>query len=126
VLDAFSGDAVPVHLLTQQALALYRRHLAPDGILAFHISSQYLDLEPVLAREAQQAGMHAVTVHSGADENRGIFVSDWILLTNNEPFLAQPEVSRAAHPSISRSNVSLWTDDYSSILPILKWPPRTR
>jgi hypothetical protein len=115
-----------VHLLTQQALALYRRHLAPDGILAFHISSQYLDLEPVLAREAQQAGMHAVTVHSGADENRGIFVSDWILLTNNEPFLAQPEVSRAAHPSISRSNVSLWTDDYSSILPILKWPPRTR
>jgi hypothetical protein len=126
ILDAFSGDAVPVHLLTQQALALYRKHLAPDGILAFHISSQYLDLEPVLTREAQQAGMHAVTVHSGADENRGIFVADWVLLTNNEPFLAQPEVNRTAHPSISRSNVTLWTDDYSSILPILKWPPRTR
>jgi hypothetical protein len=125
VLDAFSGDAVPVHLLTQQALSLYRKHLAPDGILAFHISSQYLDLEPVLAREAQQAGMHAVTVHSAGDESRGIFIADWVLLTNNEKFLAQPEVARAAHTSLMRSNVGLWTDDYSSILPILKWQPRS-
>jgi len=124
VLDAFSGDAVPVHLLTQQALALYRKHLTPDGILAFHISSQYLDLEPVLSREAQQAGMHAVTIHSTGDESHGIFNADWVLLTNNEQFLAQPEVARSAHPSIARSNVGLWTDDYSSVLPILKWQPR--
>jgi hypothetical protein len=125
VLDAFSGDAVPVHLLTQQALALYRNHLAPDGILAFHISSQYLDLEPVLAREARQAGMHAVTVHTAGDESRGIFAADWVLLTNNEKFLAQPEVVRVAHSSLMRSNVGLWTDDYSSVLRILKWQPRT-
>ena len=90
VLDAFSGDAVPVHLLTQQALTLYRKHLTPDGILAFHISSQYLDLEPVLARQAEQAGMHAVTVHSAGDESHGIFVADWVLLTNNEQFLSKP------------------------------------
>jgi spermidine synthase len=125
VLDAFSGDAVPVHLLTQQALALYRKHLAPDGILAFHISSQYLDLEPVLAREAQQAGMHAITVHTAGDEGRGIFAADWVLLTNNEKFLAQPDVARVAHASQIRSDVGLWTDDYSSVLRILKWPPRT-
>jgi hypothetical protein len=125
VLDAFSGDAVPVHLLTQQALTLYRRHLTPDGILAFHISSQYLNLEPVLAREAQQAGMRSVTVHSAGDENSGIFIADWVLLTKNEQFLMQPEVAHTAHPSILRSSVSLWTDDYSSILPILKWQPRT-
>jgi spermidine synthase len=124
VLDAFSGDAVPVHLLTQQALALYRKHLAPGGILAFHISSQYLDLEPVVAREAQQAGMRAVTVHSTGDENQGIFNADWVLVTNNEAFLSQPEVERAAQPAQVRSNVNLWTDDYSSILPILKWQPR--
>jgi hypothetical protein len=125
VVDGFSGDAVPVHLLTQQALILYRKHLAPDGILAFHISSQYLDLEPVLAREAQQAGMHAITIHSAGDESRGIFVADWVLLTNNEQFLAKPEIARVAHPSLLRSSVNLWTDDYSSILPILKWQPRT-
>jgi hypothetical protein len=124
ILDAFSGDAVPVHLLTQQAIALYRRHLTPDGILAFHISSQYLDMEPVLAREAQQAGMHAVTVRSKEDETKGIFVSDWVLLTGNEQFLALPEVTAAAQPSVLRRNVSLWTDDYSSLLPILKWQPR--
>ncbi len=123
-LDAFSGDAVPIHLLTQQALALYRKHLAPDGILAFHISSQYLDLEPVLARAAQQAGMHAVTVHSAGDENQGIFNADWVLLTNDEAFLSQPEVARAVQPAQMRNNVNLWTDDYSSILPILKWQPR--
>jgi hypothetical protein len=123
-LDAFSGDAVPIHLLTQQALALYRKHLAPDGILAFHISSQYLDLEPVLARAAQQAGMHAVTVHSAGDENQGIFNADWVLLTNDEAFLSQPEVARAVQPAQMRNNVNLWTDDYSGILPILKWQPR--
>jgi hypothetical protein len=125
VLDAFSGDAVPIHLLTQQAIALYRRHLTPEGILAFHISSQYLDMEPVLAREAQQAGIHAVTVHSKGDEAKGIFVADWVLLTSNEQFLAMPEVAAVAHPTLSRSNVSLWTDDYSSLLPILKWKLRT-
>ena len=121
VLDAFTGDAVPVHLLTQQAIALYRRHLTPEGILAFHISSQYLDLEPVLAREAQQAGMHAVTVHSKGNEAKGIFFADWVLLTSNEQFLALSEVAAVAHPTVSRSNVGLWTDDYSSLLPILKW-----
>lgn len=126
VLDAFSGDAVPVHLLTQQAIALYRKHLAPDGILTFHISSQYLDLEPVLAREAQQAGMRAVTVHSGGSDAKGIFASDWVLLTNNEQFLARPEVAQAAHTSVTRSNVGLWTDDYSSLLPILRLKPITR
>jgi hypothetical protein len=122
VLDAFSGDAVPVHLLTEQAVALYRRHLAPEGILAFHISSQYLDLEPVLAREAQQARMHAITIHSAGDESHGIFIADWVLLTNNDKFLTKPEIARAAQPSGMRSNVGLWTDAYSSVLPILKWP----
>jgi hypothetical protein len=126
VLDAFSGDAVPVHLLTQQAIALYRKHLTADGILAFHISSQYLDVEPVLARVAQQAGMHAVTVCSGGDEARGVFEADWVLITNNGAFLTRPEVAAVATPSVVRSNVGLWTDDYSSVLPILKWKPITR
>src|SRR5262249_9300654 len=104
VLDAFSDDAMPVHLLTTQALALYRKHLASNGILSFHISSQYLNLEPVLAREAQKAGMHAVTVHSTGDESHGIFIADWVLLTSNERFLAQTEVARVAHPSLMQSN----------------------
>ncbi|MBX6360050.1 MAG: fused MFS/spermidine synthase [Acidobacterium ailaaui] len=125
VLDAFSGDAVPVHLLTTQALSLYQKHLTPDGILAFHISSQYLNLEPVLAREAQQARLHAVTVFSSAEESSGIFAAEWVLLTRNERFLAQPEVARASRPAQIQTNVRLWTDDYASVLPILKWGPHT-
>ncbi len=57
VVDAFSGDAIPVHLLTREALALYRRHLQPDGIIAFHVSNQYVDLEPVIAGIASDAGL---------------------------------------------------------------------
>ena len=124
IVDAFSGDAVPIHLLTSQALQLYRRHLTADGIIAFHASSQYLDLEPVLAREAQQAGMSAITVHSHGDLFHGIYIADWVLLTTNRKFLAQPEVLQAAQPALPGRNVGLWTDDYSSILPILKWDPR--
>jgi len=114
-----------VHLLTTQALSLYQKHLTPDGILAFHISSQYLNLEPVLAREAQQARLHAVTVFSSAEESSGIFAAEWVLLTRNERFLAQPEVARASRPAQIQTNVRLWTDDYASVLPILKWGPHT-
>ena len=59
VVDAFSGDAIPIHLLTREALALYRRHLAPGGILAFHISNRHVDLEPPIALLAASAGMEA-------------------------------------------------------------------
>ena len=57
VVDAFSGDAIPVHLLTREALALYRRQLQPDGVIAFHVSNQYIDLEPVVAAIAANAGL---------------------------------------------------------------------
>ena len=87
VLDAFSGDAVPVHLLTAEAISLYRKRLQPDGILAFHISSQYLDLAPVLTVQAEHAGMRAVTIHSAGDEKRGEFPADWVLFTTNPAFL---------------------------------------
>jgi spermidine synthase len=125
VLDAFSGDAVPVHLLTAQALALYRKHLTPGGILAFHISSQYLNLEPVLAREAQQVELHAVTVRSSGNEEQGIFASEWVLITSNERFVSLPEVANVSQASSLKENVRLWTDDYASLLPILKWEPRS-
>jgi spermidine synthase len=121
VLDAFSGDAVPVHLLTAEAISLYRKRLQPDGILAFHISSQYLDLAPVLTVQAEHAGMRAVTIHSAGDEKRGEFPADWVLFTTNPAFLEQPEVFNASQPLLSRPGVSLWTDEYNSLLPILRW-----
>src|SRR6202007_281755 len=80
VVDAFSGDAIPVHLLTREALALYRRHLQPNGIIVFHVSNQYIDLEPVVAGIADDAGLHAVSVHTHADEQTGLYYADWILV----------------------------------------------
>ena len=121
VLDAFSGDAIPIHLLTAQAIALYRRHLPPGGVLAFHISSQYLDLAPQLALQAQNAGMSAVLVHSDADDARGIFAADWVLMTADAVLLHLPEIANAAQPLPQRPGLRLWTDDYSSLLPLLKW-----
>jgi hypothetical protein len=121
VLDAFSGDAIPVHLLTAQAIALYRRHLQPNGVLAFHISSQYVDLAPVLAAEAQHAGLTAFGFHADGNANLGEFQSDWVLMSANAQFFRQPEVANAASPLPLRPDLPLWTDDFNSLLPLVKW-----
>jgi hypothetical protein len=124
VVDAFSGDAIPVHLLTREALAVYRRHLQPDGIIAFHVSNTYVDLEPVVAAIAGDAGLRALSVHSHGDEQNGVYYADWILVTAKQAFLSQPEVVNNAFPTPLRGDVRLWTDNYSSVFPLLKWHSR--
>ena len=124
VIDAFSGDAIPVHLLTREALALYRRHLQPDGVIAFHVSNQYIDLEPVVAAIAADAGLSAVSVHSHGDEKNGLYYADWILVTKNQKLLHQPEIINNGFPAPLQEGVRLWTDNYSSVFPLLKWQSR--
>jgi SAM-dependent methyltransferase len=119
-VDAFSGDAIPVHLLTAEALQLYRRHLRPDGILAFHISNKYLDLAPVIQAAAQNAGLPAVLISSPDDDYTGGYTADWVLITANHEFLSLPAVKDAAEEIEPRPGFRLWTDDYSSLLPLLK------
>lgn len=85
VVDAFSGDAIPVHLMTREALGIYRRHLRPDGIIAFHVSNRYLDLAPVVKRLADDAGMQARLI--SFDPPMGSFLesaSDYVLLTQDD------------------------------------------
>jgi hypothetical protein len=124
VIDAFSGDAIPVHLLTREALTLYRRHLQPDGVIVFHVSNQYIDLEPVVAAIAADAGMSAVSVHSHGDEQNGLYYADWILVTTNQKLLHQPEIINNGFPTPLQGGVRLWTDNYSSVFPLLKWQSR--
>ena len=121
VVDAFSGDAIPLHLLTTQALALYRRHLAPGGVIAFHISNRHVDLEPPIWVLANRAGMQSRIVSSYANDARDEFTATWMLVSDNSAFFAQPEVS--SHSSSAAPNRSLrpWTDDFSSLLPVLRW-----
>lgn len=113
VLDAFSGDSVPVHLLTREAFAVYLWHLhKPTGILAIHITNTYLDLRPVVIAAAEHYGLHCAWIRASGD-GRISSDSDWMLLSNG----ALPKSS--GDISATRS-VRLWTDDYSNLLQILR------
>jgi len=120
VVDAFSGDAIPVHLLTREAFQLYLRHLRPDGILAVHVSNQFLDLPPVVRQEADAAGLRSLLVSSAEDEEIGVYSSDWVLVTRNNDFLTLQEVARSGKQINPLPGLRLWTDDYNSLLPLLK------
>jgi spermidine synthase len=121
VVDAFSGDAIPLHLLTAEAVQLYKHHLAPGGILAFHISNGHVDLEPATVLLARAAGMQIRRVSNLPNDELGEFSATWMLLTENQDFFAQPEVARAAREPLLSEQYRLWTDDYSSLLPVLRW-----
>jgi len=121
VLDAFTGDAVPVHLLTREALADYRRHLKPGGVLAFHISSQYVDLAPELAAQARAAGMAAFRARSPANDALGEFAADWVLMSSDPAFFKQPQIAVAAQPLAPAPGIAAWTDDFNSLLPLIRW-----
>jgi hypothetical protein len=120
-IDAFSGDAIPLHLLTTQSMAVYRRHLAPGGILAFHVSNQYLDLPPEVAQLAAATGMTARLFDTPANDARGESRALWVLLSDNADFFTQPQLATIAQPILPRPGLHAWTDDRSSLLPILRW-----
>jgi hypothetical protein len=119
-VDAFSGDAIPLHLLTNEAIALYKKHLAPDGILAFHVSNQYLNLAPEIAQLAIAANMQSRLIESPGYEPTGSYRSTWVLLSNSPTFFNQPGISAAAEKTPTTPRLRPWTDDYSSLLPILQ------
>ena len=119
-IDAFSGDAIPLHLLTREALQLYLSHLTPNGILAFHVSNQYLDLAPELALLARSAHLEVRDIITSSADARGEFRAEWVLMTSDPTFFPQPELSGFADPIFIKPGLRLWTDDYSSLLPIFQ------
>jgi SAM-dependent methyltransferase len=121
VIDAFSGDAIPLHLLTTEAMAVYRKHLAPGGILAFHVSNAYVNLEPEVAQLAIAANLQSRSIASRKDEQSGEFSATWMLVTDNAAFLNQPEIVSSATIIQPVAGVPAWTDNYSSLLPLVHW-----
>ena len=119
-VDAFSGDSIPVHLLTRQAFELYFRHLKPDGVLAVHISNKYLNLEPVVESAAASLNKEAVRISNSDDHQKGIYAATWILLGSPAGFAGRPQIENAGTILAPASTKNLWTDDYSSLLKILK------
>ena len=119
ILDAFTSDAIPVHLLTREAFEIYLRHLEPDGVIAVLISSRYFDFEPVLRALAVSFGMDAVRTFTGQGPE-GDWGSEWMLLTKDRAFLSSPLIARAdAGPWAEYDPMPLWTDNYTSLWPIL-------
>jgi hypothetical protein len=119
-VDAFSGDAIPLHLLTTEAIALYKKHLAADGIIAFHVSNQYLNLAPEIAQLAIASNMQSRMIERPPDDATGAYRSTWILLSNSPTFFNRPEVAAVAQETPTTPRLRPWTDDYSSLLPILQ------
>ena len=122
VLDAFSGDAIPMHLLTREAILLYLRHLRPEGVLAFHVSNNYLDLAPVVGQLAAMSRYKSVLVHSHADIDEGTLSSDWVLVTNNAEVMENPSIRVNSRPISPRKGLRPWTDDYNNLLQVFKTP----
>jgi SAM-dependent methyltransferase len=128
VLDAFSSDAIPMHLLTREAFALYGRVVQPRGLLLVHISNRYLDLEPVVAQAAREGGWHAARyddrVPPDSEFSRYVSSSNWIVMTRDPEVLRRVTVNPPPEgkwrPLRQEPGFAGWSDDYGSILPLLK------
>jgi hypothetical protein len=119
-VDAFSGDAIPVHLLTKEAFAVYFRHLKPDGILAIHTSNTYLKLAPVVKLLAEDADYATRLISSDEEVTMMVSPADWVLVTRNQEFLNKPETFAGSENITVPSHLRLWTDDYNNLYEILR------
>lgn len=118
-VDAFSGDAVPIHLLTREAMAVYWRHLQPGGIVAFHVTNRFLSLAPVVERVAGAAGLHAVLIHDEAEHSL-LRRTDWVLVARDRSVLDVPAIREATSPIAPMPGLRPWTDDFNNLFGVLK------
>ena len=122
VVDAFSGDSIPVHLLTREAVELYRQRLKPGGVIALHVSNSHLALAPVVGRIAAELGLQAAFIADpGVEGDPSTSVSDWVLLADERSVLDLPLIREATTPLPQGEGTRTWTDDYSNILQVLSF-----
>lgn len=117
VLDAFSSDAIPAHLLTEEAVRTYLRRLSPGGLLAVHVSNRHLDLAPVLGATARELGLVALVRHDGVTEEQAS-PSTWVVLAR-DPADLRRLLTRPGWDPVDGDAARAWTDDYSSVLQVL-------
>ncbi len=119
-IDAFSGDAIPVHLITREAFALYRQALSPNGILAVHVSNRYLDLKPVVRASASIVGREMLQVEQGSGGPYDAIGNTWLLITSSDEFI---EIARPlAATELEDTRTVAWTDAFSSLISVWKSP----
>jgi hypothetical protein len=119
-IDAFTGDAIPVHLLTREAFEVYVRHIKPDGILAVHISNRYLSLGPVVARNAVDLGKIGMLVSDDGETEEYYSSSDWILISSGRTIFGD-QLFKGSTLAKTKPGLRPWTDDYSNLIQILIW-----
>jgi hypothetical protein len=120
VLDAFNGDAIPVHLLTRECFEIYLRHLRPGGVIAVHISNNYLDLSPIPTRAAEYFHLNVADILN-RDSGQHIAAARWMLLTSDAAFLDMAPIRESTGRStVDYSSVRMWTDNDTSLFPILQ------
>lgn len=121
-LDAFSSDAIPVHLLTREAFGLYLEHMKPDGIIAVHISNRYLNLRPVVEALAREYGLAIATISDDpSDKEWWLYRTTWVLVSRSKQKLEVDTIKHSAEwPLDELGKRVLWTDDYSSLVDVLK------
>ena len=121
ILDTFSSDAIPAHLITKEAFAIYLQHMTPDGILIAHISNRHIDLRPVLYGLAQEFELTGVVVDTSGNDAIDSYPSRFVILSPNPESLQIPALQRRSVPlDDSFGTVRLWTDDYSNLFQIIR------
>ncbi|MBM3844790.1 MAG: hypothetical protein FJ405_00700 [Verrucomicrobia bacterium] len=122
-LDAFSSDAIPVHLLTREAFEIYRKHLKPGGILAVHITNRHLELEPVLGNASKSMGTFASLVaHAEPADRWWLLSSRWVLIADDPKTLQAPPIAAVASElRLQEERIPLWTDDRAAIWPTIRF-----
>ena len=120
VVDAFSSDSIPVHLLTLEAFRLYWKHLTEDGLLVLHISNNHLDLLPLVAALSDKIGKKMQHFYSASDDDNE-HTAEWVIVTNNSDFYENEEIQRrATYFKLKDEQKVLWTDAYSNLLSVIK------
>jgi spermidine synthase len=118
-VDAFSGDSVPIHLITAEAMQVYLRHMQPEGIIAFHVTNRFLNLAPVVEKIALAQGLHVAFVHDDAEDS-DLRRTDWILVSRSALRLKVAQINSASSPVPQIPGLRLWTDDFNNLFGVLK------
>jgi SAM-dependent methyltransferase len=118
-VDAFSGDSIPVHLITVEAFTEYLRHLKPAGVIAFHVSNRFLDLKPVLLAIAEHHHLEYAYIHETGED--GGTTSDWVLITRDKHFILSPKIVEATEPVAPQPDWRLWTDDFNNLVQVFRY-----
>jgi hypothetical protein len=123
VVDAFSSDSIPIHLLTRECFDVYSRHVQDGGILAFHISNRYVDLRPVICRHATDQGFLSTVVNRGPIDpelGRMVSASDWVLVCREQPTMDRLSATGRTEKFDVPASFRTWTDDFNSIFDVLR------